>query len=206
MNNQTIKGDNMSTNVEKSISELTNAVSKVLDIAKANAESIAKLKKAEDEPSEEEKPSEEDKKKEEEEIEEKKKAEEEIEDKKKEEEEEKKKAEEEIEDKKKEEAASDIDGETDAPAPDSPEQDQSNDKDVFKKAMASVDKKVAAEVKKAVASIASTPRPGAMSAQDVSKSNEFSKLPLDIATGKKSMRWVDVNKANDEHEVRMEGQ
>ncbi len=86
----------------------------------------------------------------------------------------------------KEDAASDIDGETSAPAPMSPTEDQNNEKEVFKKEMSDLRKSIK-ELKDLVVKKSQTPAP----ATNVNKKEN---LALDIATGKVKMNYQEVHK------------
>lgn len=116
----------------------------------------------------------------------------------------KKKAEdeEEVTDKKKENAASDVEGLSDAPSPDSPVVEDSNDQD------AEVQKKmVAAEVKKQLSRLkVSTPRPmGNQGTTDVNKkAQDYGNLPMQLATGKKKLGYQEVLKSVAENDPRYE--
>lgn len=184
-------GDNMEEDIKKTISDLTETV-------KGLTEEVTKLKKqdAPEKEPEEEKPKEpEDKKKADDEEEEKKKVAKEDEEDKEPKEEDKKKV-------KKEDAKSDIDGETDAPSPESPVVDDSNDADVFKKDIEKLSETVG-DIKKVVEGLKSvdkstTPLPGTV--QEVTKAQkEFQDTPLNIATGKTKKTWLEVNKMNKDY-------
>lgn len=165
------EGDNkMEEDVKKSISELSETV-------KSLVESVSKMKKKMEDM--EEKPEPEEKKKVQKEEEDK----EPVED----EEEEKKKV-------KKEEAASDIDGITDAPSPESPDPEESNDKDVYKQVKKAMDEKFE-DLKKSLVGSVSTPR---SSGSEVKKADGYTALPMDLAMGKKKMTYMDVHKAHRE--------
>jgi len=98
---------------------------------------------------------------------------------------------------KKEEARSDIEGEESATdQPESPDVDDVNDADVFKKFEKKMTKKFdtfkADLVKKA-----NTPRPGG-DPNFVNKAKEISNLAMDLATRKKTMSWKMIHKKVDE--------
>jgi len=166
--NTTKEGDKMSKDIIKAISDLTETVKGL----KADFEAMKKQDVPPKE-EEEEKPEEEDKKKQ---NEEEKKPEE-----KKEEEDETKK----------EEAASDIEGETDAPAPEAPSPEESNEKDAFK---SEVLKRLGKIENRAVAK-ASTPLPFAGDVKEIKKNKDFAKLSMDLASGKQRLNYMEVNKA-----------
>ncbi len=182
------------------------------DILNKKGDTMPKTKKTkEDVPDEEE--LEEEKKKQDDEEEEEKQEEEETEEEEKkkktkkqddEEEEEKKKQddEEEPEEKKKEEAASDIEGETDAPNEEGPKVDDPNEQTAFKTMEAKLDKKMDAlsdkmmkKVDKVVSSI-TTPRPGS---ENVAKNSAYEKLPLMVAKGKKKLSFPEATRLFNEY-------
>lgn len=108
-----------------------------------------------------------------------------------------------IEEKKKEEVASEIEGENTATQPEEPVEEQSNDEDAFiQKIEGKLDKKFD-ELRKELVSKSSTPRPGTMPVNKAEE--EYSKLPLDIATGAKKMNMLEVHKAYNNQVDRMEG-
>jgi len=183
------EGDPMDSN------ELKKSLSEMKEILKSNSAEIAKLKKTVEERREEEEEKREDapkppKEEEEGKVRDKKKviqAGEEI------------LPTEEEEEKKKEEAASDIAGEE--PARDQPEssiEEQSNQENTFKEM-----KKELADIKKMVALKAITPHPAAVASDvnkaDVAKATDLRNLGLDLATGKKTMTWNDVHKAEEDY-------
>lgn len=114
--------------------------------------------------------------------------------------EEKKKLDEETEKAKKvakENAAGDIEGEKGSQKLKSPEPKDNNDKDVFK-ALAETNKTLS-EVQKSISELRTvqTPRPGM---EAVTKSQEaYSKLPLELASGKKKMDMMEVHKVHNEY-------
>jgi len=87
----------------------------------------------------------------------------------------------------KEDAASDIDGESSAPAPATPVEDQSNDTDVFKSEIAEIKKSVE-ELKSLIVTKSQTP---AAPVADVKKN---SNLAMDLAMGKKKMTYTEIHK------------
>lgn len=87
----------------------------------------------------------------------------------------------------KEDAASDIDGETSAPAPVAPTEDQSNEKEVFKNELSELKKSIK-DLKDLVVKKSTTPAPAA----DVKKKDN---LALDLAMGKVKMNYQEVHKA-----------
>ncbi len=184
----------MSNEILKSISDLTGVVKDLsVEVAKIKKQDVPEEKPEEEKPEEKKKAVDDD-------DEEKKKVAKEDEDEKPSEEEKKKV--------KKEEAKSDIDGETPAPAPESPVVEDSNDKDVFKKEdivklseqVSDLQKQVTQVVEKSV-----TPSPG--TPQHVNKKAQaFSELPMELAMGKKKMGMFEVNKVNDEYLDSMEVQ
>lgn len=141
------------------------AISKIEETLKALQDEITKLKQApkeeEDEDEEEEKPM---MKKEE------------------------KKPEEKKPETKKESASGDIEGEGAAKQPKSPEPEDSNDKDVFKKLSKKLDDKFE-EIKNHFITKTETPRPSL-----VNKAKEISGIAMDLAMGKKRMSWNEVHK------------
>lgn len=91
----------------------------------------------------------------------------------------------------KEDAASDVDGESDAPAPETPEPEESNDEDVFKK-LDELTKQVK-KLQQNNVTKSTTPRPFAPS-KEVSDVKKSAKTAYELAMGKTRKTWNEIHK------------
>lgn len=159
VNNNIKKGDIQMTE------EIMKKLSEIADIAKANSEAIAEIKKA---------------------------------DMKVEEEKEKEK-EEKMKEAKKQAAASDIEGEASAKAPEDPKPDESNDLDVVKTMESMIAKKFE-EMKSFVVEKTTTPvSKNDTKAEDIKKAEKLANTAMDMALGKVKMTAREVRKSQEEY-------